>query len=100
MPRTNEGGKPRGEFVGTADEYGTIWSAAPGTSRIVGDLVHDEDFETVLVYLEQPDRDAAVTLIERIANGSYGGFNDAVLAAQEFLTERTQRLVAERDTRA
>ena len=76
--------------MGIADEYGTVWSGEPGTSAIIGDLVQDD--ETATLYLEQPDRDAAVTLIERIANGSFGGFNDAVKAAQNFLTARTRRL--------
>ena len=39
------------QLLGIADEYGTIWSGAPGASERVGDLIQRPDEETFEVRL-------------------------------------------------
>lgn len=48
--------KPRGEFVGVMDEYGTIWSGEPGTSKVIGDaVVRPRSEETMAIFLAKAD---------------------------------------------
>lgn len=45
---------PQGQLVGTVDEYGTVWSGAPGApgSVRIGDLVQREGSEEADLYLD------------------------------------------------
>jgi len=45
---------PRGRSIGWVDEYGTVWSGAPGAqgSKVIGDLVRTTDDEIHHLYLE------------------------------------------------
>jgi len=47
--------EPHGEFVGTIDEYGTVWDGEPGAtdSRVIGDIIARKDGETFALYLER-----------------------------------------------
>lgn len=44
---------PRGDLVGTVDEYGTVWDGEPGAqgSNPIGDLVMNDDGETGQLYI-------------------------------------------------
>ena len=43
-----------GRRVGVVDEYGTVWSGEPGTSKVIGDLIpRKRDEETSYLYLRR-----------------------------------------------